>query len=94
MPESEQHSLVGLSSLGARVSSKTGSVRLTLSRWRPIKEKWRVAIFSKCRDFVNNSRDSTKFEAQGELGCPFDLSLVTFDLGVTSRDLSMTLTFF
>ena len=30
-----------------------------------------------------------QFGAQGDLGRPFDLS--TFDLGVTSRDLSMTL---
>ena len=43
-------------------------------------------------DFVNNSRDCTKFEAQvGGLGCPFDFSY--FDLGVKSDDLSMTLTF-
>ena len=65
---------------------------LILSRWRPIKQKWRVPIFSKCYDFVNNTRNCTKFEAQGELGCPFDFSY--FDRGVTSRDLSMTVTFF
>ena len=46
----------------------------------------------KCRNFVNNSRNCNKFKAQGELGCPFGLSY--FDLGVTSRDLSMTLNFF
>ena len=50
------------------------------------------ANFCKCRNFVNNSRNCTKFESPGELGFPFDLSC--FDLGVTSRDLSMTLTFF
>ena len=35
---------------------------------------------------------SLLFGAQGNLGRPFDSS--TFDLGVTSRDLSMTLTVF
>ena len=38
----------------------------------------------------NNGRYCTIFGAQGDLGRPFDFS--TFDLGVTSRDLSMTLT--
>ena len=54
--------------------------------------KWGVPISFKCRNFVNNSWNCTKFEALGELGCPSDLSY--FDLGVTSRDLSMTLTVF
>ena len=53
--------------------------------------KMASAIFSKCRNFVNNSRNCTKFDVHGELGCPFEFSY--FDLGVTSRDLSMTLTF-
>ena len=35
-------------------------------------------------------RNCTIFGAQRDLGRPFDFS--TFDLGVTSRDLSMTLT--
>ena len=65
-------SWVGHFSLGARVCLITGMVRLTLSRWRPIKEKLRVPFFSKCRNFVNNSRNCTKFEAQGDHGCPFD----------------------
>ena len=47
------------------------------------------AIFSKCRNSGNNGRNCTIFGAQGDLGRPFDFS--TFDLGVTSRDLSMTL---
>ena len=38
------------------------------------------------------SRNCTIFGAQGDLGRPFDFS--TFDLGLTSRDLSMTLTVF
>ena len=71
---------------------KTGMVRLTLSRWRPIKEKWRVPFFPKCRNFVNNSRNCTKFEAQGGHGCPFDCWC--FDLGVTSHDLFVTFTVF
>ena len=78
MPESDRNSLVGLFSRRARVSSKTGSVRLTISRWRPIKEKWRMPIFSKCHNFVNNSRNCTKFEAPGELGGPFDFSFLKF----------------
>ena len=67
-------------------------VRLTLSRWRPIKEKWRVPFFSKCRNFVNNSRNCTKFEVQGDHGCPFDFWY--FDHGVTSHDLFVTFTVF
>ena len=43
-------------------------------------------------NFVNNSWNCIKFEAQGNLGCPFELSYV--DFGETSRDLSMTLTVF
>ena len=49
-----------------------------------------VPFSSKCRNFVNNSRNCTKFEAQGNLGCFFDFSY--FDLDVTTRDLSLTLT--
>ena len=40
----------------------------------------------------NNGWNCTIFGAQGDLGRPFDFS--TFDLGVTSRDLSMTLPVF
>ena len=29
-------------------------------------------FFSKCHNFVNNSRNCTKFEAHGDLGCSFD----------------------
>ena len=47
------------------------------------------AIFSKCRNSGNNGRNCTIFNAQGDLGGPFDFS--RFGLGVTSRDLSMTL---
>ena len=54
-----------LFSLGARLSSKTGSVRLTLSRWWLIKEKWRVPIFSKCRNSGNNGWNCTIFGPQG-----------------------------
>ena len=54
--------------------------------------KYGMPIFSKCRNFVNNSWNCTKFEAQGDLVCPSDFSYV--DLSVTSRDLSMTLTVF
>ena len=69
--------------------SKTGSVRLTPLRRQPIKDKNGVChLFSKYCNFVNNSWNCTK--AQGDLGCPFDYSY--FDLGVTSRDLSMSLT--
>ena len=57
MPESDRHSLVGLFSLRARLSSKTGSVRPKLSRWRPIKEYWCTPLFSKCRNSENNSRN-------------------------------------
>ena len=46
----------------------------------------------KCRNSGNNGRNCTIFGAQGDLGRPFDFS--TFNLGVTSRDLSMTLTVF
>ena len=53
--------------------------------------KMAVPIFSKCCNFVYNSRNCTKFEAQGELGGSFDLSY--FDLGVTSRDLKMCVFF-
>ena len=62
----------------ARVSLKTGSVRLTLSRWRPIREKWRA----KCHNSVNTGLNCTIFGAQGDLGCSFDLS---FLLGLTSN---------
>ena len=55
-------------------------------------KKWRVPFFSKCRNPGNNGRNYTIFGAQGDYGRPFDFS--TFDLGVTSRDLSMTLTVF
>ena len=47
---------------------------------------------SKCHNSGNNGRNCTIFGAQGDLGRPFDFS--TFDFGVTSRDLSMTLTVF
>ena len=52
-------------------------------------KKWRVPFFPKCRNSGNNGRNCTIFGAQGDLGRPFGFS--TFDLGVTSRDLSMTL---
>ena len=55
-------------------------------------KKYGVPIFSKCCNFVNNSWNCTKFEAQGDLVCPSDFSYV--DLGVTSCDLSMTNRFF
>ena len=54
----------------------------------PLKEKWHVPFFSKCRNSGNNSRNCTIFGAQKNLGCPFNF--VYFDLGVTSRDLAMT----
>ena len=53
-------------------------------------KKWRVPFYSKYRNSGNNGCNCTIFGAQGDLGRPFDFS--TFDLGVTSRDLSMTLT--
>ena len=53
-------------------------------------KKWRVPFFSKCRNSGNNGQNCTIFGAQGDLGGAFDFS--TVDLGVTSRDLSMTLT--
>ena len=53
-------------------------------------KKWRVPFFSTCRNSGNNGRNCTIFGTQGDIGRPFDFS--TFDLGVTSRDLSMTLT--
>ena len=55
-------------------------------------KKWRVPFFSKCRNSGNNGWNCTIFGAQGDLGRRFDFS--TFDLGATSRDLSMTLTVF
>ena len=63
-------------------------IGLTPSRRRPIKEIWGVPFFSKFRYSGNNSRNCTIFGAQEELGDPFNVSY--FDLGVTSRDLSMT----
>ena len=48
-----------------------------------------LSFLSKCRTSGNNSQNCTIFGAHGGLGCPFDCS--HFDLGVTSRDLSMTL---
>ena len=63
------------------------SLSLSLCVWR---REWRVPFFSTCRNSGNNGRNCTIFGAQGDLGCPFDF--FTFDLGVTSRDLSMTLT--
>ena len=54
--------------------------------------KMTCAIFSKCRNFVNNSRNCAKYEAQGDHGCPFDCCY--FDLGVTSHDLFVTFTVF
>ena len=47
-----------------------------------------AADLKKCGNSGNNGRNCTIFGAQGDLGRPFDFS--TFDLGVTSRDLSMT----
>ena len=76
-PELLQNSHVGFLSLRAWTSSKTSL-------------KWRVPFFSKCCNSGNNGWNCTIFGAQGDLGRPFDFS--TFDLGVTSRDLSMTLT--
>ena len=38
------------------------------------------ANFCKCLNFVNNSRNCTKFEPHGELGFPFDFSCC--DLGM------------
>ena len=55
-------------------------------------QKMACAIFSKCRNSRNNGQNCTIFGAQGDLGRPVDFS--TFDFGVTSRDLSMTLTVF
>ena len=54
-----------------------------------LKKNGRVPFFSKCRNSGNNGRNCTIFNAQGDLGGPFDFS--RFGLGVTSRDLSMTL---
>ena len=51
-----------------------------------------MPFFSKCPNSGNNGRNCTIFGAQGDLGRPYDF--YTFDLGVTSRDLSMTLTVF
>ena len=51
-----------------------------------------MSFFSKCHNSGNNGRNCTIFGAQGDLGRPFDFS--RFDLGVTSRDLSMTLPVF
>ena len=56
-----------------------------------IKQKWRVPILSKSSNFVNNSRNCTKFEALGDL---IDAPLIWHNLGPTSRDLSMTVTIF
>ena len=78
-------------SLGARLSSKTSSVQPTLSRWRPIKEKWRVPFSSKCRNSGNNGRNCTIFGPQGYLRCSY---FSYFHLGVTPCDLSMTLSVF
>ena len=91
-PELLQNSHVGFRSLRAWTSSKTSLVQLALSRWRPIYKKWRVPLFSKCRNSGNNGSNCTIFGAQGDLRRPFDFS--TFDPCVTSRDLSMTLTVF
>ena len=49
-------------------------------------------FLSKCRNSGNNGRNCTIFGAHGDLRCPFDLSYV--DLCMTSRDLSVILTFF
>ena len=53
-------------------------------------KKWHMPFFSKRCNSGNNARNCTIFGAQGDLGRPFDFR--TFDLGVTSRDLSVTLT--
>ena len=45
MPESDRHSLVGLFSLRARLSSKTDSVRPTLSKMAADQRKMAHAIF-------------------------------------------------
>ena len=55
-------------------------------------KKMACDIFLTCRNSGNNGRNCTIFGTHGDLGRPFDSS--TFDLGVTSRDLSMTLTVF
>ena len=55
-------------------------------------KEWWVPFFLKCLNSGNNGRNCTIFEAQGDLGRPFDFS--TFDPIVTPRDLSMTLTVF
>ena len=52
------------------LSSKISSVRLTLSRWRPIKEKWCMPICTICHNFGNNDRNYTKFGAKGTLRPP------------------------
>ena len=53
-----------------RLSSKISSVRLTLSRWRPIKEKWCTPICTTCHNFGNNGRNYTTFGAKGTLRPP------------------------
>ena len=68
-------------------------LRPTLSRWRPIKEKLHVPFFSKCRNFVNNSRNCTKFEVQGDHGCPFDSWYLNLDV-TKHHDLFVTFTIF
>ena len=88
MPESDRNSLVGLFSLRPRRKPVlTNTFKMVADQ-----RKWGVPIYSKCCNFVNNSWNCTKFEAQGDRLCPSDLAY--FDLGVTSRDLSMTLTVF
>ena len=99
MPESDQHSLVGLFSLGARLSSKTGST----DTFKMAADQRKMVCTFFFQNFINNSLNCTIFGAQEDLGCPFNLSYfdqrhyillllillytLCFDLGVTSRDL-------
>ena len=50
--------------------------------------KMACAIFPKCRNSGNNSWNCTILGAEEDLGCIFNVAY--FDLGETSRDLSMT----
>ena len=92
LSKSDRNSQIGLSSLGARLRSKISLVRLTFSRWRPIKEKWCAPICTICHNSGNNGRNYTNCGAQGNLQAPFELSY--FDVDVTSRGLSVTFSVF
>ena len=50
--------------------------------------KMACAIFPKCRNSGNNSWNCTILGTEEDLGCLFNFAY--FDLGETSRDLSMT----